>query len=155
MDAPRFLATTLWICTEQNVTVGVPERDGRRSRPRTMSTHRHTHKDTHTDTHRQDRQTDTHTKPTTLKLHDPWRLVSASTVCHDSLQNRYKQTDSTLTLSISAFSASHVVNLALLRTRCCFNGPSGRTGNSRHWFSRSGRCRDRTGPFVLRSRLRS
>ena len=25
------------MCTEQNVTVGVPERDGRRSRPRTMS----------------------------------------------------------------------------------------------------------------------
>ena len=37
MDASRFLATTLWMCTEQNVTVGVPERDGRRSRPRTMS----------------------------------------------------------------------------------------------------------------------
>ena len=37
MDASRFLATTLWICTEQNVTVGVPERDGRRSRARTMS----------------------------------------------------------------------------------------------------------------------
>ena len=25
------------MCTEQNVTVGVPERDGRRRRPRTMS----------------------------------------------------------------------------------------------------------------------
>ena len=25
------------MCTEQNVTVGVPERDGRRGRPRTMS----------------------------------------------------------------------------------------------------------------------
>ena len=37
MDASRFLATTLWICTEQNVTVGVPERDERRSRARTMS----------------------------------------------------------------------------------------------------------------------
>ena len=37
MDASRFLAKTLWMCTEQNVTVGVPERDGRRSRARTMS----------------------------------------------------------------------------------------------------------------------
>ena len=37
MDASRFLATTLWMCTEQNVTVGVPEREGRRSRPRTLS----------------------------------------------------------------------------------------------------------------------
>ena len=25
MDASRFLATTLWICTEQKVTVGDPE----------------------------------------------------------------------------------------------------------------------------------
>ena len=33
----RFLATTLWICTEQNVTVSVPAREGRRSRARTMS----------------------------------------------------------------------------------------------------------------------
>ena len=39
MDASRFLATTLWICTEQNVTVGVPERERRRSRERTMSSH--------------------------------------------------------------------------------------------------------------------
>ena len=37
MDASRFLATTLWICAEQNVTVGDPEREGRRSRARTMS----------------------------------------------------------------------------------------------------------------------
>ena len=37
MDASRFLDTTLLMCTEQNVTVGVPEREGRRSRPRTMS----------------------------------------------------------------------------------------------------------------------
>ena len=28
---------TLWMCTEQNVTVGVPESEGRRNRPRTMS----------------------------------------------------------------------------------------------------------------------
>ena len=37
VEASRFLATTLWMCTEQNVTVGVPEREGRRSRLRTMS----------------------------------------------------------------------------------------------------------------------
>ena len=37
VEASRFLATTLWMCTEQNVTVGVPESEGRRSRPRTMS----------------------------------------------------------------------------------------------------------------------
>ena len=37
MDASRFLATTLWICTEQNVTVGEPEREGRLRRPRTIS----------------------------------------------------------------------------------------------------------------------
>ena len=37
MEASRFLATILWMCTEQNVTVGVPESEGRRSRPRTMS----------------------------------------------------------------------------------------------------------------------
>ena len=30
VEASRFLATTLWMCTEQNVTVGVPEREGRR-----------------------------------------------------------------------------------------------------------------------------
>ena len=30
MAASRFLATTLWICAEQKVTVGVPEREGRR-----------------------------------------------------------------------------------------------------------------------------
>ena len=29
MEASRFLATTLWICAEQNVTVGDPEREGR------------------------------------------------------------------------------------------------------------------------------
>ena len=34
----RFLAAALWMCAEQNVTVGVPESEGRRSRPRTMST---------------------------------------------------------------------------------------------------------------------
>ena len=39
MDASRFSAPTLWMCTEQNVTVGVPESEGRRSRPRTMSKH--------------------------------------------------------------------------------------------------------------------
>ena len=27
MEASRFLATTLWICAEQNVTVGDPERE--------------------------------------------------------------------------------------------------------------------------------
>ena len=37
VEASRFLATTLWMCTEQNVTVGEPESEGRRSRPRTMS----------------------------------------------------------------------------------------------------------------------
>ena len=37
MEASRFLATTLWICAEQNVTVGEPEREGRRSKARTMS----------------------------------------------------------------------------------------------------------------------
>ena len=37
MDASRFLATTLWICAEQNVTVGDPEREGRRRRARTIS----------------------------------------------------------------------------------------------------------------------
>ena len=37
MEASRFLAATLWMSTEQNVTVGVPESEGRRSRPRTMS----------------------------------------------------------------------------------------------------------------------
>jgi len=37
VDASRFLATTLWMCTEQNVTVGVPDVEGRRSRARTMS----------------------------------------------------------------------------------------------------------------------
>ena len=31
------LATTLWMCTEQKVTVGEPVKDGRRRRPRTMS----------------------------------------------------------------------------------------------------------------------
>ena len=35
MEASRFLATTLWICAEQNV--GEPEREGRRSIARTMS----------------------------------------------------------------------------------------------------------------------
>ena len=29
------MATTLWMCTEQNATVGVPEREGRRRSPRT------------------------------------------------------------------------------------------------------------------------
>ena len=33
----RFLVTTLWICTEQKVTVGVSEREGRRKNPRTTS----------------------------------------------------------------------------------------------------------------------
>ena len=37
MEASRFLATTLWICAEQNVTVSDPEREGRRSKARTMS----------------------------------------------------------------------------------------------------------------------
>ena len=37
MEASRFLATTLWICAEQNVTVCEPEREGRRSIARTMS----------------------------------------------------------------------------------------------------------------------
>ena len=37
VEASRFLATTLWMCTEQNVTVGVPESEGQRSRPRTIS----------------------------------------------------------------------------------------------------------------------
>ena len=37
MEASPFLATTLWMCTRQNVTVGVPESEGRRSRPRTIS----------------------------------------------------------------------------------------------------------------------
>ena len=37
VEASRFLATTLWMCTVQNVTVGVPESEGRRSRPQTMS----------------------------------------------------------------------------------------------------------------------
>ena len=37
VEASRFLATTLWMCTEQNVTVGVPESEGRRSRPRILS----------------------------------------------------------------------------------------------------------------------
>ena len=37
MEASRFLAAILWMCTDQNVTVGVPEREGRRSRPRTIS----------------------------------------------------------------------------------------------------------------------
>ena len=35
VEASRFLATTLW--TEQKVTVGVPERDGRRNSPPTTS----------------------------------------------------------------------------------------------------------------------
>ena len=34
MRASHFLATLLWTWTEQNVTVGEPEREGRRSRPR-------------------------------------------------------------------------------------------------------------------------
>ena len=37
VEASRSLVTTLWMCTEQNVTVGVPEREGRRSSPRTTS----------------------------------------------------------------------------------------------------------------------
>ena len=37
VEASLFLATTLWTRTEQNVTFGVPERDGRRSSPRTTS----------------------------------------------------------------------------------------------------------------------
>ena len=41
MEASRFLATTLWICAEQNLTVGDPEREGRRSRARTMSSTMH------------------------------------------------------------------------------------------------------------------
>ena len=37
VEASRFLATTLWMCTEQNVTVGVPQSERRRSsKPRTM-----------------------------------------------------------------------------------------------------------------------
>ena len=32
-----FLATTLWICTEQKETVGEPVMDGRLRKPRTMS----------------------------------------------------------------------------------------------------------------------
>ena len=35
MEASCFLATTLWLCTDQKVTVGVPEREGRRRSPRT------------------------------------------------------------------------------------------------------------------------
>ena len=35
MEASRFLATTLWICTELKVTVGAPERERRRRSPRT------------------------------------------------------------------------------------------------------------------------
>ena len=56
-----------------------------------------------------------------------------------------------LTLSISAFSVSHVVNRAPLRTRCCFNGSPGNSaeqrrcgcslGRTRRTLSRSGRCR--------------
>ena len=37
VEASRFLATKLWMCAEQNMTVGVAEREGRRSRPRTIS----------------------------------------------------------------------------------------------------------------------
>ena len=37
MEASRFLATTLCRCAEQNVTAGEPEREGRRSKARTMS----------------------------------------------------------------------------------------------------------------------
>ena len=36
-EAPRFLATTLWMWTEHSVTVGEPEREGRRKSPRTTS----------------------------------------------------------------------------------------------------------------------
>ena len=37
VDASRLLATTLCTCAEQNVTVGVHEREGRRRRLRTIS----------------------------------------------------------------------------------------------------------------------
>ena len=37
VEASRFWATTLWTWTEQNVTVGVPERVGPRSSPRTTN----------------------------------------------------------------------------------------------------------------------